>query len=88
MKEDKAVKEEIIPMPTEYGGEYTVRKIYDENLDEGKGVVWSDEARKRNKDKKAAWSAKWEKMNDAEKQVYKDKAFDYHYMNPVKKKPS
>ena len=29
MSKDKEVKEETIPMPTEYGGEYTVRKIYE-----------------------------------------------------------
>ena len=53
---------------------------------EGKTIKWSDEARKKNQDKNAAWSAKYANMSDAEKQKYKDKASDYHYSNPIKKK--
>jgi hypothetical protein len=62
--------------------------INEGQLDEAKrkGVIWGDAARKRHKDASTAWQKKWETMSDDEKQKYKDKAFEYHYTHPIKKK--
>jgi hypothetical protein len=69
----------------EFVSSHTVKEEK-EHLDEGKGIVWSDEARKKHAEKDAAWAGKWAKMTDDEKEEHKNKLWNYWADNQKAKK--